>query len=175
MAYLERLPAIKAIFLDLDGVLTDGGVYVSETGAQLRKMNIRDGYAIQLAAKMKYIIAVISGSTAESVLPRLRGLGIQEIQLGAKDKVGSLKQIMAKHNLKANEIAYMGDDVPDLAVMKAVGLAVAPSDACAEVKAVAHFITQNKGGEGCVRELIEIIMRSHEKWNNEFSALTRSI
>jgi 3-deoxy-D-manno-octulosonate 8-phosphate phosphatase (KDO 8-P phosphatase) len=175
MSYLEKLEHIKAIVLDLDGVLTDGGVYVSETGAQLRKMNIKDGYAIQLAVKMQYTVAVISGSHADSVFSRLQGLGIQEIHLGVKNKVECLEGILQRRNLNFSQVAYMGDDVPDLQVMKRVGVAACPADACTEILQLSSFISKKKGGEACVRDLIETIMRAQSTWDNQWSTLTRSI
>ena len=175
MSYIEKLSSIKAILLDLDGVLSDGGIYISETGAQLRKMNIKDGYAIQLAIKMKYLVAVISGGNSESVIPRLQGLGITELHLGVKDKRTCLQSLMEKYQLSKEHTLYIGDDIPDLNIMQEVGLACCPADASVEIKSISAYISDKNGGEGCVRDVIEKVMRAQDTWNNEFSTLTRAI
>lgn len=174
MSFISRLPRITTIILDLDGVLTDGTVYISESGEQLRRMNIKDGYAIQLAIRKGYTISVISGGKSETVIKRLNGLGIQDVFLGISDKRTTLDQFLASKNKSYDEVMYIGDDVPDLNVMELVSIAACPLDAVDQIKAISHYISQYKGGEGCVRELIEKVMRAREDWNNEFSETVRS-
>ena len=174
MAYLNRLTDICVFVLDLDGVLTDGTVYVSESGEQLRRMNIKDGYAIQLAIKKGYKIIVISGAGSNTVIKRLNGLGITDIHLAVKDKVSVLENYLQQHHLTFAQVAYIGDDIPDLACMKMVGVAVCPADAVQQIKAIAHYVSPIKGGEGCVRDFIEKVMTIRNDWNNEFSHTTTS-
>ncbi len=174
MSYISNLKFIKTIILDLDGVLTDGTVLVSESGEQLRSMSIKDGFAIQLAAKMGYLIMVVSGGNTETVRGRLEKLGIQEIHIGIKDKVESIEALLKKHARTWDDVLFMGDDVPDLPVMHKAKIATCPADASSELKSIAHYISDKKGGEGCVRDVLEQVMRAQETWNNEFSHYTRS-
>ncbi len=174
MAYLNRLVDIKVFVLDLDGVLTDGTVYVSESGEQLRRMNIKDGYAIQLAIKKGYKIIVISGAGSTTVIKRLNGLGITDIHLAVKDKVAVLKNYLQENQLTFDQVAYIGDDIPDLACMQLVSVAVCPADAVQQVKAIAHYVSPVNGGAGCVRDFIEKVMTIRNDWNNEFSSTTTS-
>ena len=174
MAYLNRLTDIGVFVLDLDGVLTDGTVYVSESGEQLRRMNIKDGYAIQLAIKKGYKIIVISGAGSNTVIKRLNGLGITDIHLAVKDKVAVLENYLQQHHFNLTQVAYIGDDIPDLACMKMVSIAVCPADAVQQIKAIAHYVSPIKGGEGCVRDFIEKVMTIRNDWNNEFSHTTTS-
>ncbi len=174
MSYLERLQHINTFILDLDGVLTDGTVLVTESGEQLRRMSIRDGYAMQLAAKMGYTLMVVSGGNSQTVVPRLQKLGVHEIHIGAKNKVELINELLNKHQKSWNEVLFMGDDIPDIPAMQLAHLACAPADAVPEIKSLAHYISPVKGGEGCVRDVIEKVMKVRQHWNNEYSTLTRS-
>ncbi len=174
MSYISRLKDIDTIILDLDGVLTDGSVLVTESGEQLRRMFIRDGYAIQLAAKMGYVLMVISGGNTQTVVKRLENLGIQEIHIGTKNKLELIETLLLKYGKTWTNVMYMGDDIPDTDVMNKANIATAPADAVPEIKAISHYISDKKGGEGCVRDVIEKVMKARNDWNNEYSVLTRS-
>lgn len=174
MSYITRLKDIDTIILDLDGVLTDGSVLVTESGEQLRKMFIRDGYAMQLAVKMGYVLMVISGGNSQTVVGRFEKLGVQEIHIGAKNKVELIESLLPKYNKSWSSVLYMGDDIPDTDVMLKANIATAPADAVSEIKTIAHYISDKKGGEGCVRDVIEKVMKARNNWNNEYSVLTRS-
>ncbi|MEQ8908724.1 MAG: HAD-IIIA family hydrolase [Vicingaceae bacterium] len=159
-----KLRPISAIMLDVDGVLTDGMVITLPDGDQVRRMNIKDGYALQHAVKKGYHISIISGGTSESVRKRLNGLGIEEVNLGCKNKVKVFEELKTKFNLKTEEILYMGDDIPDYRVMQQVGFAACPKDAAEEIKSISHYISPKKGGEGAVRDLIEQVLKLQGKW-----------
>lgn len=174
MSYITRLTVIDTIILDLDGVLTDGSVLVTESGEQLRRMFIRDGYAIQLASKVGYTLMVISGGNTQTVVKRLENLGIQEIHIGAKNKLELIETLLSKYNKTWNNVIYMGDDIPDRDVMLKANIATCPADAVSEIKEISHYISDKKGGEGCVRDIIEKVMKARNNWNNEYSVLTRS-
>ncbi len=161
---LSKLNDIKAFMLDVDGVLTDGMVLTLPDGDQVRRMNIKDGYALQHAVKKGYTICIISGGTSESVRLRLEGLGIKDVHLGCKNKIKVFEQLKQQHGLENNEVLYMGDDIPDYKIMQQVGVAACPANAAEEIKGISHFISSKNGGEGCVRELLEKVMKLHSKW-----------
>lgn len=162
--FKHKLRNITCFVFDVDGVLTDGSLILLQTGEQARTMNIRDGYALQLAAKKGYRIVVISGGKSEAVKTRLNALGIEDVFLGIEDKIITLKQAILKNNLKAENILYMGDDIPDIESMKICGIASCPADAAPEVKEISIYVSDKKGGEGCVRDVIEQTMRVQKKW-----------
>lgn len=157
---------ITTFVFDVDGVLTDGSIIITTDGQQLRNMNIKDGYALQLAVKKGYTVAIISGGNNEGVRMRLNGLGIHNIYLGASDKVDALKDLMYSYGLKSEEILYMGDDVPDFEVMGICGMASCPADAAEDIKRICHYVSPINGGKGCVRDVIEQTMRVQNKWMN---------
>ena len=171
---LHQFKNINTIVLDVDGVLTDGTLLVMPGGLMIRRMNIKDGYAIQLAIKKGYKIIVISGAGSNTVIKRLNGLGITDIHLAVKDKVSVLTNYLQQHHLNLTQVAYIGDDIPDLVCMKMVSVAVCPADAVQQIKAIAHYVSPQKGGEGCVRDFIEKVMTIRNDWNNEFSNTTTS-
>lgn len=160
----ERLNPIRCFVLDIDGVLTDGNLHVLQDGVMLRKMNIKDGYALQLAAKKGYFIFVISGSNAEGVKKRLENLGISEVYLNCKNKLAQLENLMIHYKINFNEILYMGDDMPDLEVMRKCSVPTCPSDAVHQVKSASIYVSEKKGGEGAVRDVIEQVMTLHNKF-----------
>ena len=160
----QKLHKISCFVFDVDGVLTNGSLILLPTGEQVRTMNIRDGYALQLAVRQGYRVVIISGGKSEAVKTRLNGLGITDIFLANESKDKTLTEVMTKYNLKPEEVLYMGDDVPDLPAMKMCGLPTCPADACPEVKELALYISDKKGGEGCVRDIIEQTLRLHGKW-----------
>ena len=158
------LTKIRAIIFDLDGVLSASTISLGMDGSPLRTVNIKDGYAIQLAMKMGLRIAIISGCTIEAVRHRYEGLGMEDIFLGAAVKIQVYEQFLEKYGLKDNEVMFMGDDIPDLEVMRRVGCPVCPVDACSEVKAVSLYVSQQKGGYGCGRDVIEQTLKAQDKW-----------
>lgn len=159
-----RLRPISAIILDVDGVLTNGMVTTMPDGDQLRQMNIKDGYALQFAIKKGLHISIISGGNSESVRMRLNTLGIKEVNLGCKNKIEVFESLKSKYQLKTEEILYMGDDLPDFQVMQKVGFAACPIDAAAEIKSISDYISPHKGGEGCVRDIIEQVLKLKGQW-----------
>ncbi len=164
MSYLDTFHQIKAFVFDIDGVLTDGKVVILPSGEQMRHMHSKDGYALQLAIKKGYPVAIISGSNATQVKERLQALGITDIYLKSAHKDESMEDFMFSYNLKAEEIMYMGDDIPDIVALRMIGLPACPADAAPEVKQMAQFIAKKGGGEGCVREIIELVMKTQGKW-----------
>ncbi|MGD1845035.1 MAG: KdsC family phosphatase [Salibacteraceae bacterium] len=162
--YLSRLARISTFIFDVDGVLTDGSVTLLPTGDQVRNMNVKDGYALQLAIKLGYRIAIISGGKSEAVRQRLNGLGVQDVHLGASDKLEVFDEYLLTWDLKADNILYMGDDLPDYQVLSRVGLAACPLDAAEEIKSICHYISPAEGGTGCVRDVIEKALRVQGKW-----------
>ena len=158
------LSKIRAVVFDLDGVLSSETISLGEDGTPLRTVNIKDGYAIQLAMKMGLRVAIISGCKIEAVRKRYEGLGMEDIYLGAAVKIKIYDDFIAKYGFKDDEIIFMGDDVPDLEVMRRVGCAVCPKDACPEVKAVSCYISDKCGGQGCGRDVLEQVLRAQGKW-----------
>ncbi|MBX7182212.1 MAG: HAD-IIIA family hydrolase [Bacteroidia bacterium] len=162
--YKEILPHIKAIVLDVDGVLTDGSITLLADGSQGRTMNIKDGYALQLAVKMGIHVAIISGGKGESLRQRLEYLGIHHIYLGSANKTESLNDFLISTNLLANNVLYMGDDLPDYQVMKKVALPCCPADAAHEIREISLYVSSLPGGKGCVRDVIEQVLKVQKKW-----------
>lgn len=165
-SYLENLHNIKAFVFDVDGVFTDGTVTLMPGGDQVRKMNIKDGYAVQHAIKKGIEIAIISGGRSEMVRERFKGLGVHNVYLGASYKMEVFEEFLLTYNLKKEEILYMGDDIPDYEIMREVGIAACPNDAASEIKEVAHYISPIKGGEGCVRDILEQYLKLKGLWFN---------
>lgn len=165
----SKLKDISTFILDVDGVLTDGSVITLPDGDQVRRMNIKDGYALQHAVKKGYHIVIISGGTSESVRLRLNGLGITDVFLASKNKIEVFQKVQKQYNLKTEEILYMGDDIPDYKIMKMVGFAACPKDAAAEIKSICQYISPYKGGEGCVREIIEKVLKLNGHWFDQDS------
>jgi 3-deoxy-D-manno-octulosonate 8-phosphate phosphatase (KDO 8-P phosphatase) len=166
MNVLSLFKNIKLFVLDVDGVLTDGSLLLMDNGEMARRMNIKDGYALQLAIKKGYDILIISGGASHAVKNRLEKLGISKIELAVKNKPAVLLKYVNDNKLDWAEVLYMGDDVPDVAAMQMVGLACAPADAVQEVKSIAHYISPIKGGEGCVRDVIEKVLKLNNNWND---------
>ena len=158
------LQKIRAVVFDLDGVLSSETIALGMDGTPLRTVNIKDGYAIQLALKKGLRVAIISGCKIEAVRKRYEGLGMEDIYLGATVKIKIYDDFIAKYGLKDDEIIFMGDDIPDLEVMRRVGCAVCPKDACPEVKAASCYVSERCGGQGCGRDVIEQVLRAQGKW-----------
>lgn len=167
-SYKEILNDITTFIFDIDGVLTDSSVHVSQNGEMLRIMNIRDGFAMKAAIESGYNLCIISGGSNEGVRIRLRNLGISEIHLGSSDKVATFKEYTEIHSINPEHVLYMGDDIPDYHVMQLVGLPTCPQDAVAEIKGISKYISHKNGGRGAVREVIEQVMKVQGKWNIYF-------
>ena len=155
---------ITTFIFDFDGVMTDGTVFCDFEGHPLRATNVKDGYALQLATKLGYNVALISGAVCPSTIVRMNSLGVKDVFTGIPDKVLKLNEYMEEKGLKPEEIVFMGDDIPDLRVMQAVGLPACPADAVPEVKAISKFISKLPGGKGAVRDLIEQVLKVQGKW-----------
>lgn len=158
------LKKIKGFAFDVDGVLSPTTVPMSSTGEPMRMVNVKDGYALQLAIKLGYKIAIITGGNTEAVRHRYEALGIKDIYLGAEHKINIFKQWIENSGLKREEIAYMGDDIPDLLCMEYAGLACAPQDACHEIRSAASYVSRFDGGYGCVRDILEQTLRAQNHW-----------
>jgi 3-deoxy-D-manno-octulosonate 8-phosphate phosphatase (KDO 8-P phosphatase) len=167
MNLLERFKPITTLVFDVDGVLTDGRLIVLPGGVFARSMNVKDGYALQLAVKRGYKVVIISGGTSDEVKERLHRLGIKSVYMQVIDKISVLEDFLAVNNLSWSEVMYMGDDVPDLEVMKKSALACCPSDAVNEIKEVSTYISPIAGGFGCGRDIIEKILRVRGDWNDD--------
>ena len=164
-SYKEIMPQITTFIFDVDGVLTDGKVTIFSNGELIRSMNIKDGYAMKTAVEKGFNVCIISGGTNEAVKERLRGLGITDIYLGAHNKIEQLDEYLDIYNIKPENVLYMGDDIPDYPVMKLVGLPTCPKDAVPEIQSISSYISQKKGGNGCVRDVIEQVLKVQDKWS----------
>jgi 3-deoxy-D-manno-octulosonate 8-phosphate phosphatase (KDO 8-P phosphatase) len=168
--YKHLLPKIKTFIFDVDGVLTDGKILINSDGELLRSFDTKDGYAMKCALVKGFKIAIITGGRNEAVRERFKELGVIDIYLGAHHKLDAYQDLMDNYDLNPEEILYIGDDIPDIPVMEKVGLGCCPADATSDVKAIADYVSHKKGGEGCVRELIEQVLRVQGKWSLDIGA-----
>ena len=166
---LERFKHITTFVFDIDGVLTDGSLFVLPHGLMARRMNIRDGYALQLAVKKGYQVVVISGGHSPEVKERLLKLGVTAVWMQVENKSIILHDFMLKHKLTQSSVLYMGDDIPDLQVMQLAGLPCCPADAAQEIREKSLYISHLKGGEGCARDVIEKTMKLRGDWGEDAS------
>lgn len=162
---LDLFSNITTFVFDVDGVLTDGTLFVFQNGEQVRRMNIKDGYALQLAIKKGYRVVIFSGGVSEAVVMRLNKLGITDVFMDVKDKRSGMIDYMQKHQITWEEVLFMGDDIPDYSVMKEAALPCAPSDAVQEIKQIAKYISSLPGGHGCVRDVIEKVLKLRNHWD----------
>ena len=169
-SYKEYLANITTFIFDVDGVLTDGTITVTTEGEMLRTMNIKDGFALKTAIDAGFHLCIISGGSNEGVRKRLAALGIKDIFLGAHNKIEQLNSYLKQHQISKSEVLYMGDDIPDVPVMKLVGLPCCPQDAVPEIKAISKYISHKNGGKGAVRDVIEQVLKVQNKWNCNFDA-----
>jgi len=169
-SYKEYLNQITTFIFDVDGVLTDGTVTVTSSGEMLRRMSIKDGYALKTAVLKGYNVCIISGGTNEGVRKRLQGLSITDIYLGAHHKVEQLDDYLTKKNIKLENVLYMGDDIPDVPVLKLVGLSCCPHDAAYEVLEICDYISHVDGGKGAARDVISQVMKVQGTWDKNFDA-----
>jgi 3-deoxy-D-manno-octulosonate 8-phosphate phosphatase (KDO 8-P phosphatase) len=164
--FKEDLVKVKAFVFDIDGVLSLQTISLNTFGVPNRTVNLRDGYALQLAVKKGYYIGIISGNKSKEYQKRLKLLGVTDIYLNSHSKLDHFNKFLEKHRLNKSDVLYMGDDIPDFEVMKQAGVPVCPSDADSEIKQVSLYISDKKGGEGCVRDVIEQVLRLHNNWMN---------
>jgi 3-deoxy-D-manno-octulosonate 8-phosphate phosphatase (KDO 8-P phosphatase) len=165
MNVLELFKPITTFVFDVDGVLTDGTVLVLPNGLQARRMNIKDGFALQMALKHHYKVKIISGGTSPEVKDRLEKLGVTDISMAVTDKKSFLHQFMEKEGLKKEQVLYMGDDMPDIPALLEVGLSCCPADSVTEVKEVVNYISPLNGGSACVRDVIEKVLKLNGHWH----------
>ena len=168
--YKNFLPHIKTFIFDVDGVLTDGKILITNEGELLRSFDTKDGYAIKCALVQGYKIVIITGGRNQGVEDRFKELGVFDIYMGAHHKIDAYQDLMDNYDLDPETILYVGDDIPDIPVMEKVGLGCCPSDAVSDVKAMANYVSHKKGGEGCVREIIEQVLRVQGKWRLDLGA-----
>ena len=159
-----ELTKIKAIVFDIDGVLSAETIPMDTEGTPCRTVNIKDGYAIQLAVKMGLHIAIITGAKVDAIRVRYEGLGVKDIFIGAAVKMQTYEQVMEKYGLRDEEVIFMGDDIPDYEVMTRCGCPCCPADAAPEIKEISTYISSLKGGYGCGRDVIEQVLRAQGKW-----------
>ena len=165
--YKEKLLKVNTFIFDYDGVLTDGTVIISSDGDALRTANVKDGYAMQLAIKKNYRIAIISGGYSESMKHRLEALKIKDVFLGVDKKIDVYNKFLETYSLENENVLFMGDDIPDYEIMLKVGVPTCPSDAVEEIKRIATYISHQAGGRGCVRDIIEQVLKVQGKWMND--------
>lgn len=173
MNVLQLFKGITTFIFDVDGVLTDGTVLLIDNGIQARRMNIKDGLALQMAVKNGYRVLVISGGNSPQVVQRLEKLGITDVHMSVTDKKAFIHDYMHRYQLGKEALLYMGDDLPDLPAMSAVGLACCPADAVMEIKEAAHYISPLPGGAACVRDVIEKVLRLNDHWRHREDVTSR--
>jgi 3-deoxy-D-manno-octulosonate 8-phosphate phosphatase (KDO 8-P phosphatase) len=164
MDLLTAFKKISTFVFDVDGVLTDGSLGILDDGQMVRRMNIKDGYALQLAIKHGYNIVVITGGNSEAVRERLQRLGVKDVFLKEENKKKRLMDYIEEHKLSWSEVLFMGDDIPDYTAMQMAGLACAPADAAPEIKQISNYISNIKGGYGCARDVIEKVLKLNDHW-----------
>jgi 3-deoxy-D-manno-octulosonate 8-phosphate phosphatase (KDO 8-P phosphatase) len=165
--------SVNTFVFDVDGVLTDGSLYLMQDGEMVRRMNIKDGYALQLAKKKGYHVIIISGAVSEPVKLRLQKLGITDVYMGVHDKRQLLQELMQRYQLQPDQVLFMGDDIPDLEVMANVGLPCCPTDACTEAQEISRYISPFNGGMGCARDVIEKVMKLRGDWHHTTEVVSK--
>lgn len=164
MDILSQFKQITTFIFDVDGVLTDGTLLITHDAEYVRRMHIKDGYALQLAIKKGYRVAIMSGGVSEAVTKRLNKLGIMDVFMQVENKKSRLQEYVRKHGLQWQEVLFMGDDIPDYEVMQLVGVSCAPNDAVPEIKQTAKYISPLAGGMGCARDVIEKVLKLNDHW-----------
>lgn len=173
MNVLQQFKNIKAFVFDVDGVLTDGSLIILPNNVMARTMNVKDGYALQLAVKKGFKVAIISGGNSAEVKERLNLLGVTDVYMNITNKVEALENFVEKYQLQPQEILFMGDDIPDADVMKMVGLPCCPADAVDEIKAISKYTSPINGGKGCARDVIEKTMKLNSLWQHTHSVVSK--
>jgi 3-deoxy-D-manno-octulosonate 8-phosphate phosphatase (KDO 8-P phosphatase) len=169
-SYKEYLHQITTFIFDVDGVLTDGSLHITTDGQLHRTMNVKDGFALKEAMNQGYHLCIISGGTDEGVRKRLETLGVSDIYLGAHHKVDQLQAFLTEKNINPENVLYMGDDLPDYPAMQMLGLPTCPQDAVKEIKEISKYISHKNGGKGCVRDVIEQVLKVQGKWMQGYNA-----
>lgn len=162
--FKEDLAKIKAFVFDVDGVLAKTSFYLHPNGEFMRSMNTQDGFSIKHAVKQGFPVAIITGGKSQSVKDRFNGLGVTDVYLGSHDKIEDFEDFIYKYGISPEDILYMGDDIPDMEVMLKVGIPTCPVDAVSDIKKISRYVSEYKGGEGCVRDVVEQTLRSQNKW-----------
>ena len=165
--FKEELRKVKAFVFDVDGVLSNAKIYLHPGNEMMRSANIKDGYAIQYAVRKGYPICIITGGNSEAVEERFKNLGVTDIYLRSRNKMKDLEDFLGRYDFGPENILYMGDDLPDYPVMKVIGFPTCPSDAVEEIKSISMYISDKSGGEGCVRDVIEQVLRLQGNWMQE--------
>ena len=165
--FKEAIARIRAFAFDVDGVFTDGGIMITPGGEFIRKYNSKDGYAVAYALKRGYKVCIISGGRGQALELRFRMLGVDGLYTACVDKIESLREFLAEHGLDASELMFMGDDLPDIEAMQHSGLAVCPADAVPEVVSISRYVSPFPGGGGCVRDVVEQVLRARGDWGFE--------
>lgn len=164
MNQLEKFGEVDTLLFDVDGVMTDSSLHVLENGQLLRKMHTRDGYALKAAVRAGLRVCIVTGGKSEGVKIRLQNLGVTDIYVGIQDKLETYEEYVDIYELDEGKILYMGDDLPDLAVMRRVGFPVCPADAAPEIKKISQYVSPINGGHGCVRDVIERVLKLRGEW-----------
>lgn len=170
---LSGFKKVTTFVFDIDGVLTDGTVLVLRDGLQVRQMHIKDGFGLQMAIRNGYRVIIISGAVSEEAKKRLEYLGIKEVHIGIADKMKLVSELFSGKKLNWDEVLYMGDDLPDLPLLKKAGLSCCPADAVSEVKSVVKYISPVNGGWGCVRDVIEKVLKVNGHWKYEEEVVSK--
>ena len=160
----SNLDEIKAVLLDVDGVMTDGKLHYSARGEEIKSFDVKDGLGIQLLLNAKILVGIISGRNSNALEQRIKDLGIQHIYVSSSDKEKDLQKFLKTTGLRREEVAYIGDDLPDLSAIKMCGFSACPSDACSEVLDAVDHVSSKRGGDGVIREIAELILRSTDRW-----------
>lgn len=170
MNFKELLPKVKAMCFDVDGVLSTSAIPLYPNGEPMRVINTKDGYALHLAAKKNFPMAIITGGKTQAINERFIGLGFKDVYMGVHMKTDVLKEFMEKYDLDPSEVLYMGDDIPDYEVMKMVGIPVCPADAAPEIKEISVYISDKTGGNGCARDVVEQVLKAQGYWMSDIEA-----
>tara|TARA_B100000941_G_scaffold280529_1_gene247053 strand:- start:198 stop:707 length:510 start_codon:yes stop_codon:yes gene_type:complete len=165
--YKESLDKITTFVFDVDGVMTNGKVLVTSEGEMYREMDTKDGFILKFALQKGFKVCIISGGTNEGVRKRLTLLGVDKVYLGIHDKMLAFNDFVDKFNVNYDQVLYMGDDIPDIPIMRVVGVSTCPNDSATDVKEIANYVSHKNGGQGCVREIIEQVLRVQGKWEIE--------
>lgn len=168
-SYKEYLKDIDTFVFDFDGVFTDSTLLITTDGEMLRKMSVKDGYALKTALQKGYRVCIISGGTNDGVRNRLKALGVTNIYFGVQHKMDALEEYMDIYEIAPLSMLYMGDDIPDIQPMQTVALPTCPQNAVPEVKALSKYVSHKNGGEGCVRDVIEQVLKVRGDWLTDFS------
>ncbi len=169
-SFTEKLKKVKALVFDVDGVLSTSSIPLANDGTPMRVISTKDGYALHLAAKKGVPLCIITGGNTEAIRVRFENLGFKEIYMGAARKLVVLDEFLGKYGLTREDVLYMGDDIPDLQTMKAVGVTACPVDAAEEIKAIADYVSPKTGGMGCVRDVVEQFLKVHDLWMSDNDA-----